>query len=127
MKLKGYVALTTVVVMLPLLLITGINGIYRNLTSLIIGRMNYDYQILETNAQTCLEESVYKIKWEVDYTGTFTIDMTDWSCTSTVTNKDLEPGVKTIELELLDKDSNITKSIVKELNSNTNPFELKNT
>jgi hypothetical protein len=126
MKSKGYVALTTVLVMLPLLLITGINSIYSNITSLLVGKMNYDYQILEANAQTCLEETVYKIKWGVDYTGTFTIDMEDWSCVSTVTNKDGEPGVKTIEMELTDKNNNVEKSIVKELNINSNPFELKN-
>jgi len=128
MRLKGYVALTTVLVMIPLLLLTGINAIYSNLTSLIVGKMNYDYQILETNMETCLEESVYKIKWEVDYTGAFTIDMGDWSCTSTVTNKDpiLEPGIKIIEIEITDSVNNIQRNVSKELNSNTNPFELKN-
>jgi hypothetical protein len=126
MKLKGYVALTTVLVILPLLLITGVNAIYSNMTSLIVGKMNYDYQILQTHAETCLEESVYKIKWGVDYTGTFTLDMEDWSCTSTVTNKDLEPGTKVIEMDLTDKNNNVQKHVVKELNINSNPFELKN-
>ena len=128
MKLKGYVALTTVLVMIPLLLLTGINAIYNNLTSLISAEMTDDYQILSTNMQTCLEESVYKIKWELDYTGTYTIDMGDWSCTSTITNKDpiLEPGIKVIEMELTDSINNIQKNVTKELNSNINPFELKN-
>lgn len=126
MKLKGYVALTTVLVILPLLLITGVNAVYSNMTSLIVGKMNYDYQILQTNAETCLEESVYKIKWGVDYTGTFTIDMEDWSCTSTVTNKDLEPAIKVIEMDLTDKNNSAQKHVVKELNINSNPFELKN-
>ncbi len=126
MKLKGYVALTTVLVILPLLLITGVNAVYSNMTSLIVGKMNYDYQILQTNAETCLEESVYKIKWGVDYTGTFTIDMEDWSCTSTVTNKDLEPAIKVIEMDLTDKNNSVQKHVIKELNINSNPFELKN-
>lgn len=128
MKLKGYVALTTVLVMIPLLLLTGIDSIYNNLTSLIVGKMNYDYQILESNGETCLEESVYRIKWGLDYTGEFTIDMGDWTCVSTVTNKDpdLEPGVKIIEMVISDTQNNIQRTVIKELNSNTNPFELSN-
>lgn len=127
MKSKGYVALTTVLVMIPLLLLTGINAIYNNLTSLIVGKMNYDYQILNINMQTCLEETVYKIKWEVDYTGDFTMDMGDWTCTSSVTNKDLEPDIKIIEMQLTDSINNVQKTVIKEININSNPFELTNT
>jgi hypothetical protein len=128
MKLKGYVALTTVLVMLPLLLLTGLNTLYNSITDLIIGKMNYDYQILDTALDSCLEETVYRIKWEVDYTGEFVMDMIDYSCTSTVSNKDpiLEPGIKIVEIEVTDPINSIERSITKELNSNINPFELKN-
>ncbi len=123
--MKGYVALTTVLVMIPILLLTGISSVYNNITSLIIGKMNYDYQILGINAETCLEESVYRIRWNVDYTGEFTLAMDDWTCISTVSNKIDEPGIKIIEMELSDS-NNIQKFVSKELNSNTNPFELSN-
>jgi hypothetical protein len=124
-KLKGYVALTTVLVIIPLLLITGINSVYSNLTTLMIGKMNYDYELLKLNGKTCLEESVYKIKWNPSFTGTVTVDIDDWYCISDITDKTGEPGVKIIDMQLSDL-NDIEINIVKELNTNTNPFELSN-
>ena len=123
--MKGYVALTTVLIMIPLLLLTGIDSVYNNLTTLIVGRMNYDNQILRINAETCLEESVYRIKRSSNYTGQFSITMETWSCTVTVTNKDGEPGIKTIDVLALDG-NNIKVHLSKQLNTNSNPFELSN-
>lgn len=123
--MKGYVALTTLLVILPLLLLTGIDSIYKNLTSLSVSKMNYDYQILKSNKETCLEETVYRIKRSANYTGDFTLTMDDWSCLSTVSNNVGEPGIKTIHMELSDE-NNIEISVTKELNTNTNPFELRN-
>jgi hypothetical protein len=126
MKQNGFIALTTVLVMIPLLLITGIETVYSNITSLLVGKMEYDYQILSANSQTCLEESVYKIKWNPSFTGTVTVDIDDWYCISDITDKTGEPGVKIIDMQLSDL-NDIEINIVKELNTNTNPFELSNT
>ena len=87
--------------------------------------MNYDYQILKTNEETCIEETVYKIKRSADFTGDILITFDDWSCLSTVTNKIGEPGIKVIEMELSD-DHDIRLNARKELNTNTNPFEIEN-
>lgn len=123
--MKGYVALTTVLVMLPLLLLTGISSLYGNISSLIIGKMNYDYEILQTNSETCLEEAVYRIKRSHSYTGTFDVNMDNWSCTVSIGDKAGYPGIKTINI--VGNDTNgvsITNS--KELNINTDPFEISN-
>jgi hypothetical protein len=124
-KKKGYVALTTVLVILPLLLITGINSVYSNLTTLIVGKMNYDYELLKLNGETCLEESVYKLKWNPNFTGTITVDIDDWYCISEITNKTGEPGIKIIDMSLSDL-NDIDINIIKEVNTNTNPYELTN-
>ena len=125
MKLKGYVALTAVLVMIPLLLITGINSVYSNLTTLLVGKMNYDYELVKLNGKTCLEESVYKIKWDPTFTGTVTLDIDNWYCISNISNKPGEPGVKIIDMQISDL-NDIERNIIKELNTNTNPFELRN-
>ena len=83
---KGYIALTTVLVVLPLLLLTGINLVYENITEMVAGKMRFDYNILELNAETCLEESVRKIKFNPQYTGTLNFSLTGWSCEVTVQN-----------------------------------------
>ena len=123
---KGYIALTTVLVILPLLLITGIDSLYKNTTSLIVGKMNYDYQILRSNSETCLEEAVYKIKRGGTYTGTFTLSMDNWSCDVVVSDKVGFPGIKIIEINSSDSNS-VKFSTTKELNINVDPFEISNT
>lgn len=125
MKTKGYIALTTVLVILPLLLLTGIDSLYKNTTALIVGKMNHDYQILKSNTETCLEETVYKIKRNRSYTGTYTIAMDSWSCEITVSNKEETPGVKIIVITATDTNGASYESS-KELNVNTDPFELTN-
>lgn len=123
--MKGYVALTTVLVMLPLLLLTGISSLYGNISSLIVGKMNYDYEILRTNSETCLEEAVYRIKRSHSFTGSFDIAMDNWSCTVTIGDKAGSPGIKTINI--LTSDTNgITITNNKELNINVDPFEISN-
>ena len=123
--MKGYVALTTVLVMLPLLLLTGINSLYGNISSLVIGKMNYDYEVLRTNSESCLEEAVYRIKRGGTFVGTFDLTMDNWSCSVTVTDKEGVPGIKTIYILATDNNGiSITNS--KELNINVDPFELSN-
>lgn len=123
--MKGYVALTTVLVMLPLLLLTGIDSLYKNLSTLVVGKMNYDYQILDSNTETCLEEAVYIIKRNPTYVDTFTVAMDNWSCEIQVANKTGFPGVKIIDIQASDSNG-IYISTSKELNTNTDPFEISN-
>ena len=124
-KVKGYIALTTVLVILPLLLLTGIDSIYTNISLLISGKMQYDYNILEINAESCLEESVYKIKKNRAFVGSFNIERTEWSCTSTITDKVGDLGMKIIKIEATDQNENHVE-VSKELNTNTDPFEIRN-
>jgi len=123
--MKGYIALTTVLVILPVLLLTGINSLYKNTTTLIVAKMSYDFEILKSNSETCLEEAVYKIKRGGTYTGTFNLAMDNWNCTVTVTDKAGFTGIKVIDILALDSNGAEYKT-VKELNINTDPFELSN-
>jgi hypothetical protein len=123
--MKGYIALTTVLVILPVLLLIGINSLYKNTTTLIVAKMSYDYETLRSNSETCLEEAVYKIKRGGTYTGSFNLSMDNWNCTVTVTDKVGFPGIKVIDIS--STDTNDTQyNTTKELNINTDPFELSN-
>lgn len=123
--MKGYVALTTVLIVLPLLLITGLDSLYSNMTTLIVGKMTYDSQILESNSETCLEEAVYIIKRNFSYIGVSTVSMDNWSCEIEVYDKVGNPGFKIIRIEAYD-DNGIYTNIEKELNINVDPFEISN-
>lgn len=123
--MKGYVALTTVIVILPLLLLTGIDTLYKNMTTLIVGKMNYDAQILRINSDTCLEETVYKIKKDRVYTGEYILTLDSALCNISVSDKIDSPGIKILNIQA--SDENGTKlNIEKELNINTDPFEISN-
>ena len=123
--MKGYVALTTVLVIMPLLLLAGIDSVYNNLTSLVVGKMNYDYQLLTAKKETCLEESIYRIKSELNYQGDLLIEVDDWICSSSVLDVEGQLGLKEISLELSNS-NNIVVGTTKILNTNVNPFELSN-
>ena len=123
--MKGYVALTTILVILPLLLLAGVDSVYKNLTSLLVGKMSYDFQVLQTSEETCLEESVYRIKRSANYVGDFSISQQDWECNVNVANKEGSAGIKIISIVVSDI-NDIKISSTKELNTNENPYILKN-
>jgi len=125
MKMKGYVALTAVLVMIPLLLITGIELVYRNITLLSIGKFNYDWQILKIHSQTCLEESIYNISLDNDYIGEFIITEEYWSCTSNITDVSGEITQKIIDLEVSNTEG-VSISLQKKIDTSYDPFELSN-
>lgn len=123
--MRGYIALTTVIILIPLLLLTGIDSLYNNISFLVVGKMNYDYQSLETNSQSCLEEVIYRIKRARTFTGVIKLEEDEWECNTTVTDKEGEDGVKIIDMLATDNNG-ITIHHRKELNINTDPFELRN-
>jgi len=123
--MKGYVALTTVLIIIPLLLITGVTSLYDNITVLSVSRYNYDSQVLRVNSQTCIEESIYKIKRSISFTGVLNISKENWSCVINISDKQGYTGIKILDISV--EDINNTKlSLKKELDTNTNPFTLKN-
>jgi len=122
---KGYIALTTVLIVLPLLLLAGINLVYRNITEVAVGKMTFDYNVLELNAETCLEEAVRKLKFNPQYTGILNFNFTEWNCEVTVQNIPTKTGFKLLNIIASDELNNVV-SINKELNTNTDPFEISN-
>ncbi|NLD25216.1 hypothetical protein GX656_01060 [Candidatus Dojkabacteria bacterium] len=122
---KGYIALTTVLIVLPILLLTGIDLVYKNIGLLLTSKMTYDSNILQINAETCLEESVYKIKRDHLFVGVFSMTQEGWSCNSIIAEKVGEPGVKLLSITATDDSDNYV-NILKELNVNSDPFEISN-
>lgn len=122
---KGYIALTTVLIVLPILLLSGIDLIYKNISLLVTSKMTYDSNLLQINAETCLEESVYKLKRDHLFTGVFTMTQTGWSCEAIIADKVGEPGVKLMSITATDDSDNYV-NIQKELNISTDPFEISN-
>jgi hypothetical protein len=125
LKNNGYIALTTVLVIIPLLLATGIDLAYRSITNAIVSKLEFDHNMLEVNAESCLEESVRKIKFNILFEGTLVINQPTWTCNSVISNKPGVSGVKTINIQASDENENVVL-LNKELNTNTDPFEISN-
>jgi hypothetical protein len=125
LKKNGYIALTTVLVIIPLLLATGIDLAYRSITNAIVSKLEFDHNMLEVNAESCLEESVRKIKFNILFEGTLVINQPTWTCNSVITNKPGVSGVKIINIQASDENENVVL-LNKELNTNTDPFEISN-
>ncbi len=81
--------------------------------------------MLEVNAESCLEESVRKIKFNILFEGTLIVEQTTWTCNSVITNKPGVSGVKIINIQASDENENVVL-LNKELNTNTDPFEISN-
>ena len=123
--MKGYVALTAVLVIVPLLLLTGVNSLYENITTLSVTKMNFDFQILKTHSETCLEETIYMIKRNPKFTGVFQIIQPSWNCNVGIQDKVGFNGVMIMNIVATDE-NNTRVTLKRELNTNTNPFELTN-
>lgn len=124
-KQKGYIALTTVLVIIPLLLATGVNLAYRSITAALVGKLEYNHNMLEINAESCLEETVRKVKFNTLFEGTIVIQQPTWECNSTVTKKVGVNGIKILNILAKDENQNVVL-LNKELNINTDPFEISN-
>ncbi len=125
LKNNGYIALTTVLVIIPLLLATGVDLAYRSITNAIVSKLEFDHNMLEVNAESCLEESVRKIKFNILFEGTLIVEQTTWTCNSVISNKPGVSGVKIINIQASDGNQNVVL-LNKELNTNTDPFEISN-
>ncbi len=125
LKNNGYIALTTVLVIIPLLLATGVDLAYRSITNAIVSKLEFDHNMLEVNAESCLEESVRKIKFNILFEGTLIVEQTTWTCNSVISNKPGVSGVKIINIQASDGNQNVVL-LEKELNTNTDPFEISN-
>ncbi|HHX99576.1 TPA: hypothetical protein GX533_02795 [Candidatus Dojkabacteria bacterium] len=125
LKKNGYIALTTVLVIIPLLLATGIDLAYRSITNALVSKLEFDHNMLEVNAESCLEESVRKIKFNILFEGTLIVEQPTWTCNSVISNKPGVSGVKIINIQASDGNQNVVL-LNKELNTNTDPFEISN-
>ena len=72
-----------------------------------------------------LRRNSLQTKKNPTYTGTFNISMDTWSCDIEVTNKVGNPGIKIVRIESTDENDSYLLTN-KELNMNTDPFEISN-
>jgi len=95
---KAYVALTTILIIIPILLMGGIALLYSNMNLLISTQSMYASSLSNNEYNTCLEESVLKIKRDNNYTGTLTINFPSYTCTAVISNYMGNTNIKQIDI-----------------------------
>lgn len=95
-KQSGYIALTTVLIVTTILVLGGV--------TLAISAVDYNISVegsttsvlMKNTNSACLEESLYRLKNNSAYTGTFTVALNSESCSGTVSNLTGYPLVRRV-------------------------------
>ncbi len=97
MNQKGMIALITVFVVSGVLLVTGIAVVLVS-ADLAMSTKGYMSKVnLQSTSRTCLEECLYKLKFDDTFVGQVTYADDSGSCVADVSD-DSSPGIKNIDL-----------------------------
>ncbi len=115
------VALTTVVLLSGILLVTAVAIVISNLDISMAIKNVESFNIAKLNTFSCIEESIYKLKFEPTFTGNIVVNDLNDSCTAVVSN-DANPNYKTITSTSNTDGTNYTTTITVDISMN--PFEI---
>lgn len=121
LKYNGGVALTTVIILTALLMLSGTTIVLTSIDLRKSTKNNSSYIQAEINFDSCIEESVHRIKFNPTFTGSFSINLLNGSCQSIVSN-DANPAVKVFNITSISEGSTYTGSI--KVDTSTYPFEI---
>lgn len=100
-KYSGVVALTTLLVMATVLVVTGISVVYLSIDSAAVSRNYLNLNRAKSNVQSCLDEALLRITLNRNYLGSGTVTIDGASCTYTVTNHSTNSNYKVINIDSL--------------------------
>jgi hypothetical protein len=97
LKLKANVSLTTVIVTSAVLLVSTITVMLSIMDMSKSSKNNYNYEMNTLRAVSCIEESMNRIKYNPNFTGTVTIAFGDGTCESVV-SLDSDPNIRNLSI-----------------------------
>lgn len=83
---KGLIALTTLLIMSTVLVISGISVVYLSIDSAGVSRNYVNLNHAKSNIQSCLDEALLRITLNRNYTGSGSVVVGGITCTYNVTN-----------------------------------------
>jgi hypothetical protein len=120
-RTKAAVALTTLIVVSSMLLLSGVTLMMINIDLAHSNKSVNSNMINRINADSCLEEGLLRLSNDPSYTGTFSLTFEDGNCNGTISN-DTIPNTKII---LIDSDfDGYTYHKEEKVNMSTNPISL---
>ncbi len=85
-KRKGNIALTTVLIVSAILIAGGLTLLLSTIDTTIASKNFGSNTLSQLGIRNCLEETMYRLRTNMNYTGNFTVTYSNGSCTATVTN-----------------------------------------
>ena len=114
---KGIVALTTLLIMSTVLIVSGISVVYLSIDSAAVSRNYVNLNHAKSNIQSCLDEALLRITLNRGYTGTANVIIDGTSCTFTVSNHPTNTNYKDVlvsssfEVNYFSKSFTVDKSV----------------
>lgn len=118
---NGAVALTTVIILTSILMIAGTTIVLTSIDLRKSTKNNNSFIQAEINFDSCIEESVQRLKYNPGYTGTFTVTMINGSCEAIVSN-DVDPMVKILEIISTSETSTFSDTV--RVDTSVYPFQV---
>lgn len=95
-RTEGNIALITVIVVSGILMASGIAVVLLS-TDLALSSKNYAAKVrMETALRTCLEESLFRVKADLDFVGNVSYTNGNQECSALVENDPVTPNMKII-------------------------------
>lgn len=121
-RYEGNIALTTVLVLMAILVISGTTMLMGSLDMARIANDYRDTKTLELYASSCLEEGLRKLSIDTGYTGSFEFDQNDLACDIAIATETGNPSVKIISISATVKNFYYFTSA--RVNITTNPISV---
>lgn len=97
-RLKASVSLTTVLVTSAILLVGSITVLFNIIDMSKTNKNNVMYELNNIRADSCLEETMNKLKFNPNYTGTVSIAFTDGNCESIVSIDPVNNDIRVLKI-----------------------------
>lgn len=120
---KGYVALLLIIIIIPVLVMGGIELLYSNIDTLKAAKNLSDAEKLNFDLRSCTEEAIKRVKTNLTFTGQIDFSINTTICSVTVSN-DTNPSIKILNTKT--NSENLYKSEIKKLDTSKSPYELTN-
>ncbi len=122
-KIKGYIALTMILILVPALVLTGITLMSSNINLLVSSKSIVNNSLLRVKTTTCLEEALFRLNRNPALTGEMTVNLADDQCIVNITN-DVDPNIRNITINI--ESSGYFYQLDKYVDISQNPFIVSN-
>lgn len=121
--IKGYIALTMILILVPALVLTGITLMSSNINLLVSSKSITNISLLKVKSTTCLEEALFRLNRNPALSGELTYNFSSDLCIVNITNE-TDPNIRKLTIEI--SDSGYTYHLEKYVDISQNPFIVSN-